>query len=110
MWEWILNYFDVGIDALFFVGCGLGGTSLINAGVALRAENRVFEDECWSKEFCQDIDTLLADGYQRAEEMLKPTPYPESFPNLSKLKALKQSAEYLNQDFYLLVVEANLVD
>ena len=31
-------------DINVFVGCGLGGTSLVNANVSLRAEPRVFDD------------------------------------------------------------------
>ncbi|MEM7726106.1 MAG: alpha/beta fold hydrolase [Cyanobacteria bacterium P01_A01_bin.45] len=99
--------FHVNEDVNVFVGCGLGGTSLINANVSLRAENRVFEDECWSEELRKDINTLLADGYKRAEEMLKPTPYPESFPKLAKLAALEKSAKYLNQDFYRPPINVN---
>lgn len=30
-----------------FSGCGLGGTSLVNAGVFLRADERVFEGKEW---------------------------------------------------------------
>ncbi|MDJ0734226.1 MAG: GMC family oxidoreductase [Nostocaceae cyanobacterium] len=91
--------FHINKDLNVFVGCGLGGTSLINANVSLRTETRVFEDTRWPAGLRADIHTLLAEGYQRAEEMLKPTPYPENFPHVSKLQALKESAAYLNEKF-----------
>lgn len=92
--------FHVNKDINVFVGCGLGGTSLVNANVSLQAEPRVFEDLRWPKELREDVGTLLAEGYHRAEEMLKPTPYPESFPPLPKLQALEKSSKYLNEKFY----------
>lgn len=87
-------------DMNVVVGCGLGGTSLINANVSLRAEPRVYEDPRWPEELSADRDTLLAEGYRRAEEMLKPVPYPEDFPTLPKLQALEKSAEFLKAPFY----------
>ena len=83
-----------------FVGCGLGGTSLVNANVSLRAEPRVFDDARWPSELRRDRDTLLEEGYRRAEEMLKPVPYPDDFPSLKKLQALEKSAAYMNEKFY----------
>lgn len=77
------------------VGCGLGGTSLINANVSLKAVPKVWEDERWPAEIRADIDTRLADGYRRAEAMLQPNPYPTSYPKLKKLDALQTSAEAL---------------
>ena len=35
----------VGKDVSVLQGCGLGGTSLINANVGLDCDSRVFEDE-----------------------------------------------------------------
>ncbi|MBE9035095.1 GMC family oxidoreductase N-terminal domain-containing protein [aff. Roholtiella sp. LEGE 12411] len=92
--------FHVNKDINIFVGCGLGGTSLVNANVSLQAEPRVFADQRWPQELRDDVKTLLAEGYRRAEEMLKPTAYPQDFPPLPKLDALEKSSKYLNENFY----------
>jgi len=90
----------VGKDLSVFVGCGLGGTSLVNANVSLRAEPRVFDDPLWPPELRADLTTRLDRGYRRAEEMLKPTPYPEHFPPLAKLQAMEASANAIGEKFY----------
>ncbi len=46
------------------VGCGLGGGSLINAGVALKPDPRVFADPAWPEEVSGD--GLLELGFARA--------------------------------------------
>jgi cholesterol oxidase len=83
-------------DMTVLVGCGLGGTSLINANVALRPDPRVFDDSRWPQAFRDDIDGRLEEGFRHAEEMLKPLPYPEENPELPKLDALRESGEALN--------------
>lgn len=81
------------------VGCGLGGTSLINANVVLRAEQRVLEDPRWPRGFRSDA-AGLEEGYRRALEMLRPSPYPERRPTLRKLAALEASAASTGGRFY----------
>ncbi len=78
-----------------FVGCGLGGTSLVNANIALQAEPRVFDDPRWPQAVRHDLPTLLAQGYERATFMLQPVPYPDTFPSLLKLEAFEKSAQRL---------------
>ena len=68
--------FRVNNDINVFQGCGLGGTSLVNANVLLRAEPRVFDDPRWPQELGQDLDTRIEEGYRRSEEMLKPSTSP----------------------------------
>jgi len=80
------------------VGCGLGGTSLINANVALRPEPRVFDDSRWPKSLRDEVNTTLAEGYDRAEEMLQSTPYPEHFPDLPKMLAQQKAAQAFGAD------------
>src|SRR6266567_8776781 len=63
-------------DINVFCGCGLGGTSSVNANVSLPAEPRVFDDPRWPEEFRADIATRLQTGYKLAQEMLAPSPYP----------------------------------
>ena len=92
--------FRVNEDINVFLGCGLGGTSLVNANVALEPEKRVFEDVRWPKEILADYDTLLAQGYQRTREMLRPTPYPDTYPKLPKLEAHAKSAAKIGGSFY----------
>jgi cholesterol oxidase len=91
-----LYEFNVNPDVNVFVGCGLGGTSLINGNVAVRAEPRVFDDTRWPQALRDDMDSL-EEGYRRAEEMLRPVAYPARYPALPKLLALEQSAAHLGQ-------------
>jgi cholesterol oxidase len=57
-------------DLNVFLGCGLGGTSLVNANVSLRADPRVFQDAVWPIELQNDDDGLLEQGYELAIEAL----------------------------------------
>ena len=74
------------------MGCGLGGTSLINAGVALRPADAVFDEERWPSGLRADREGLLRESFDRAEAMLRPAPYPEEGPRLPKLDALEAAA------------------
>ena len=86
--------FHVHKDINVLVGCGLGGTSLINANVALKAVDGVFDDGRWPAEL-RGKPEALADYYQRAQAMLGSNPYPDDFPTLPKLEAHRKSAEGL---------------
>jgi cholesterol oxidase len=96
-----------GISVL--VGCGLGGTSLINANVSIKPEDRVFDDPRWPaslrNEFKQP-DSLLMKGYALAKGMLKATPLPDSV-QLHKLDGLKKSADAYNNKFYRTDINVN---
>src|SRR5262245_32940932 len=59
-----------GEDMHVLIGCGLGGGSLINAGVALRPDPRVFADPLWPAEVA--ADGLLDEGYARAARWVRP--------------------------------------
>lgn len=103
-----LYEFNVNEDINVFKGCGLGGTSLVNANVALRAEPRVFNDARWPSALKADLRTLVEEGYSRAEEMLKPSPYPSTgFPALPKLQALELCAQSLGGKFYHAPINVN---
>ncbi|HEY2933798.1 MAG TPA: GMC family oxidoreductase [Acidobacteriota bacterium] len=87
-------------DLNVFLGCGLGGGSLINANVSLPPDPRVFDDCCWPAELRRDRNSVLREAYRRAEEMLQPAPYPDDSPPLNKLKALEKSAACQDETFY----------
>lgn len=103
-----LYQFNVNEDINVFKGCGLGGTSLVNANVALRAEPRAFDDKRWPKALRDDLASGLEAGYGRAEEMLKPVPYPASgFPSLPKLEAHELSAKKMGAPFERTPINVN---
>ncbi|NTX04846.1 GMC family oxidoreductase N-terminal domain-containing protein [Myxococcus sp. CA040A] len=88
-----------GGDVAVVTGCGLGGTSLINAGVTLRPDPRVFQDARWPEALRADVPGLIEDGFTWAERMLRPTPYPESSPPLASLEAMERAARHLGGTF-----------
>lgn len=97
-------------DISILVGCGLGGTSQLNANVSLQAEPRVFEDPRWPAELVSDLPTLVEKGYELAREMLKPVAYPQGERRLPKLQALEASAQYLTGKFYRTPINVTFED
>ncbi|MDZ7690206.1 MAG: GMC oxidoreductase [Balneolaceae bacterium] len=78
-------------DINVFQGCGLGGTSLVNANVSLPPEEWVLEEEDWPAALRKDRDTL-DECVELARTMLQPIPYPENHPTPAKLKALETAS------------------
>jgi cholesterol oxidase len=85
----------LGEDMHILVGCGLGGGSLINAGVALRPDPRVFRDETWPIEIAKD--GLIAEGYARATRWLRPERDPDAGLR-TKFKALASAGIALGEE------------
>ena len=69
--------------------CGLGGGSLINAGLAFRPEPWVFEQQSWPTQIAGDKH--LSSGFERAEEMLNVAHCPGGV-DLLKFKSLQKCA------------------
>ncbi|MEZ5774773.1 MAG: GMC family oxidoreductase N-terminal domain-containing protein [Hyphomicrobiaceae bacterium] len=72
-------------------GCGLGGGSLVNAGVALRPDARVFADP---SAFPAEIagDGLIEEGFARAAAWIRPARDPEA-GTTTKLAAFAKAGE-----------------
>ncbi|MEV0720219.1 GMC family oxidoreductase N-terminal domain-containing protein [Asanoa sp. NPDC050611] len=81
-----------GRSASVIVGCGVGGTSLINAGVAMRPSAAVLADSRWPAAI---RGAVLTPYFDLAERMLGATPYPDAWPRLSKMEALRTTATAL---------------
>lgn len=79
--------FDVRLndDMHILVGCGLGGTSLVNAGVALVPEPELLADAAWPKALHNDA--LWHEGLARACAWLRPAADPRA-ADMPKYKAL----------------------
>src|SRR5262252_1456656 len=101
-----IRFYD---DINVLVGNGLGGTSLINANVSIRADARLFDDPRWPKQVRDDLPTRLEAGYQRAQEMLQPTPVPDRV-KLRKLDAQQQSATAMGAPFHRTELNVTFAD
>lgn len=66
----------LGRDMHVLVACGLGGGSLVNAGVALVPDPRVFADAAWPAPIARD--GTLEEGFRRAEQWLRPATDPRA--------------------------------
>ena len=82
-------------DVVALVGCGVGGTSLINANVSLVPDDDIFDDDRWPTPLRRPGgDFELRTAYDRARAMLRPARYPEDRLDhrLPKLEALRAAA------------------
>ena len=80
----------VGEHMHVLVGCGLGGGSLVNAGVALRPDPRVFADPVWPGAISHG-DGSLDEGYARAAAWLRPARDPLA-EQMTKFRALDRAS------------------
>jgi cholesterol oxidase len=89
-----------GDDLSVVVGCGLGGTSLINAGVALRPPAWVYDDDRWPAELHgADVgEPELAPYFCVAEHMLGSVPFPTTWDEPTKLAVLRRAAKDIGHD------------
>ena len=107
-----LYEFHLNKDISVYKGCGLGGTSLVNASVSLTPEPRVLEQGNWPAELRKDPDGYWR-NVERARHMLQPSQYPEGtngYPKLPKSEAMKASAAYMKKDFRYLDINVTFED
>jgi cholesterol oxidase len=99
-----LNYRDISV----IKGSGLGGTSLINANVAIVPDREVFEQVDWPRSL--GYDSLLP-YYQLARKTLDASPHPHGGNDdphqLAKVKALDQRAKQIGKRAYALDIAVN---
>jgi cholesterol oxidase len=83
---------DVRIDesCVSVVGCGLGGTSLINAGVVLEPHPDVLSDPRWPAAI-RSGPAMLREAFREVERLLGAAPYP-SPERFAKYRALQRLA------------------
>jgi cholesterol oxidase len=84
----------LGEDMHVLVACGLGGGSLVNAGVSLRPDPRVFADPVWPGQIRQD--GLLDEGFARAERWIRPARHGRA-ADMTKFKSLVTAGVALGQ-------------
>jgi cholesterol oxidase len=95
------------VDVL--IGCGLGGTSLINANVVIQPDNDLFDHPRWPDEIRRDWDNgNLNQYFSRVRDMLQAERYPDTRPSLAKIEAHAKSTQARGVPFAKLDVAVNL--
>jgi cholesterol oxidase len=95
----LLNYPDISV----IKASGLGGTSLINANVAIVPDREVFEQFNWPASITYDA---LQPYYQRASQALAANPHPRAL-QLAKVQALDRRAQQLGMRAQALNIVVN---
>ncbi len=98
----LLPYKDISV----IKGNGLGGTSLVNANVAIVPDREVFEQANWPKTLTYD---KMLGYYDKARKVLDPGPHPR-FSDLKKVQALGKRAAQLGLQAEALHITVNFKD
>jgi cholesterol oxidase len=100
--------FRIGADIGAWMGSGLGGTSLINANVAIEPDSEIFDNPQWPQAIRDARDDgTLEEFFVRVRSTLHAAPHPQG-RDLSKVKALQLGAQDVNgADFDLCDIAVN---
>jgi cholesterol oxidase len=100
--------FRIGADIGAWMASGLGGTSLINANVAIVPDREVFDNPQWPQAIRDAWDTgAMQPLYARVRSTLHAAPHPHG-RDLSKVKALERGAQGIaGADFDLCDIAVN---
>ena len=99
-------------------GCGVGGSSLIDEGVALDCKAAVFYDPVWPDAFREDLDNFKKYDRAYTEQMLRPRPYPDDYPVMKRINQLREigtrlevvDIEDMNESFFRTPMCVNFED
>ncbi|HUY12782.1 MAG TPA: GMC family oxidoreductase [Terriglobia bacterium] len=94
-----LNYQDISV----IKGSGLGGTSLVNANVAITPDPDVFQLPGWPRSITLDV---LLPYYNRARSVIAPAQHPRAL-QLAKVQALDRRAQEIDKHAYGLTIAVN---
>ena len=94
-----LNYKDISV----IKGSGLGGTSLVNANVAIIPDAEVFQKTNWPRTVTRDV---LLPYYARARQILAAGPHPRAM-QLAKVQAMDRRAAEIGTQAYPLNIVVN---
>src|SRR5580658_6433851 len=89
-----LNYQDISV----IKGSGLGGTSLVNANVAIIPDPEIFALTNWPRTITRDV---LMPYYLRARQVLASSPHPTAM-ELAKVQAMERRAVEFGNHAYAL--------
>jgi cholesterol oxidase len=93
------------------VGCGLGGTSLINANISLQPAAEVLSDLHWPETVRQEsAQGKLSIYFERAANMLGANPYPNDAPVTEKLAAMQRLAQRWSKQLQPLPINVTFKD
>lgn len=113
-----LYQFNITKDITVMTSCGLGGSSLTDEGVSLDCKSKVFYDPVWPQIFREDFETFKTIDRSRAQEMLRPCPYPEEYPPLKRMNQMRSAINSINiidvedihETFYRTPLNINFTD
>ncbi len=94
-------------DIAVIKGSGLGGTSLVNANVAILPDEEVFQEPAWPRTVTREV---LSPYYDRARQTLAANPHPRALQLLKVQAMQRRAAEIGNQAGALNIVVNFTVD